>query len=378
MILKNIELNNFRLCESGALNFCDNVNLIYGKNAQGKTNVLEAIYFFARGKSFRGGKDTDIVRFGEKGYSVKISFEKKDGKNTLEYRFYDGQRMRLLNGTKVSAKELIGKFNAVFFCPDHLSIIKAAPSERREFLNIAISQLYSEYVLLLAEHKKLTEGKNALLKSEELIDYTLIASYNEKLAEVNAKIYLYRRDYVEKLKFYVKNTINDISLGKEKADIVYKSDINDEKALLSEVIYEYGKLFKENEKREAAAKMCLVGIHRDDLYFSINDNDARQYASQGQQRSLSLALKIAEGEIIALEKGESPVYLFDDVLGELDEDRKKYVLSRTKGRQMIVTACEKGDYTNLDGLKMIYADGGSYKEEGEKEAEMSEQEAPLP
>lgn len=371
MILKNIELNNFRLCESGSIDFCDGVNLIYGKNAEGKTNVLEAIYFFARGKSFRGGKDTDIVRFGEKGYSIKITFARLDGEHTLEYRFYDGQRMRLLNGARVSAKELIGKFNAVFFCPDHLAIIKAAPSERREFLNIAISQLYGEYVSLLSEHKKLTEGKNALLKSEDTPDFNLIDSYNEKLAEVNAKIYLFRIDYIRKLSLFAKSTISEISGGRENVNIIYKSDISAENSRIENVKFEYERLLKESLPRETAAKMCLIGVHRDDIVFEINGCDARQFASQGQQRSLALALKLSEGEIIAEEKGEAPVYLFDDVLGELDEDRKKYVLSRTLGRQMIVTACEKGDYINLSDLNMIFAEGGRYKIINKEEAPLS-------
>ncbi len=363
MILKKIELNNFRLCERGEIDFNSGVNLLYGKNAEGKTNVLEAIYFFARGKSFRGGKDADIVKFGEKGYSVKITFERADGEHTLEYRYYDGQRQRLSGGVKVSAKELIGKFNAVFFCPDHLSIIKDAPSARREFLNIAISQISSEYVTLLYEHKKLTESKNALLKREEPIDMDLIASYNEKLAEVNAKIYQMRRDYVEKLSKSVKETIKEISGGRENAEIFYKSDVFSDFSQLENVKIYYSNLLKENMPREIAAKMCLVGIQRDDLYFTINQNDARQFASQGQQRSLSLALKIGEGEIIREEKGEAPVYLFDDVLGELDEERKAYVLSRTCGRQMIVTACEKGDYIKLDDVNMIYVEKGEYRNE---------------
>lgn len=362
MILKNIELNNFRLCEKERIDFSSGVNLLYGKNAEGKTNVLEAIYFFSRGKSFRGGKDNDLLRFGEKGFSVKIEFERYDGINSLEYRYYEGQRQRLLNGVKVSAKELIGKFNSVFFCPDHLSIIKAAPSERREFLNIAISQISSEYVILLSEHKKFLEGKNSLLKSEVPYEQALMDAYNEKLCDVSARIYEIRRDYVEKLEESFKNTIKEISLGKEEAEIIYKSDISEKITDFKLIKESYALLFKNYEKREQAAKMSLCGIQRDDLYFTVNGMDARQFASQGQQRSLSLALKIGEGEIIAKEKGESPVYLLDDVLGELDEDRKKYVLSKTDGRQMIVTACEKGDYINLDDVKMIFVEKGTYKE----------------
>lgn len=363
MILKKIELNNFRLCKREVIDFSNGVNLLYGKNAEGKTNILEAIYFFARGKSFRGGKDTDIVRFGENGFSVKIEYEKDNEPNVLEYRFYDGQRKRISNDVKVGIKEFIGKFNAVLFCPDHLSIIKDAPSERREFLNIALSQISGRYVTLLAEHKKLLEGKNALLKSDLPYDVALMDAYNEKLSDVCASIYEMRRDYIKRLSKSFKSTIKEISGGKEEAEIFYKSDIEEEFDDFKLIKEKYSHLFKEFEKREQAAKMSLCGIQRDDLTFTINKMDARQFASQGQQRSLSLALKIAEGEIISDEKGESPVYLFDDVLGELDEDRKRYVLSKTEGRQIIVTACEKGDYINLDDIKIIYVEGGTYREE---------------
>ena len=362
MKLLSIELENFRNCVSEKIEFNDGVNLLYGKNAEGKTNVLEAIYFFARGKSFRGGKDGDIVRFNEKGYSIKIEYEKKGEIYTLEYRYFDGARQRLLNGVKVSVKEAIGKFNAVLFCPDHLSIIKNSPSERREFLNVALSQADSEYILLLSEHKKLTESKNALLKSENGYDRALLLTYNARLCEVNAKIHVKRLDYIEKLSASVKRTIDEISAGKEDIKIFYKSHILADFTRFSEIKYEYEKLFSEYEARENAAGMCLIGPQRDDLVFEINGRDAKLFASQGQQRSLALALKIGEGEILALEKGDLPVYLLDDVLGEFDEERKKYVLSKTFGRQMIVTACEKGDYIDLDELKMIEVSGGRYFE----------------
>ncbi len=360
MKILKIELDNFRNAENESIDFIDGVNLLYGKNAEGKTNVLEAVYFFARGKSFRGGKDSDIVRFSQKGFVIKIDFERKDGLNSLEYRYYDGARQRFLNGVKVSAKETIGKFNAVLFCPDHLSIIKNAPSERREFLNIALSQLYSEYVLLLAEHKKLTENKNALLKSENGIDKNLLDTYNGRLSEVNAKIYIYRKNYIEKLSKSVCKTVSEISGGKENIKISYNSQISADFTRFEEIKILFERLLNENESREISAGICLFGVQRDDILFEINGKDARQFASQGQQRSIALALKIGEGEIIAAEKGESPVYLLDDVLGEFDEDRKKYVLSRTLGRQMIITACEKGDYLNLSEVNMIEVDGGRY------------------
>lgn len=360
MKILKVELENFRNAENETIDFGGGVNLLYGKNAEGKTNVLEAIYFFARGKSFRGAKDSDIVRFSEKGYRTKIEFERKDGIFNLEYRYYEGVRQRLLNGVKVSAKETIGKFNAVLFCPDHLSIIKNAPSERREFLNIALSQLYGEYVTLLSEHKKLTESKNALLKSENF-DKALLYAYNTQLAEVNANIYIYRKEYISELEKSVKRTISEISGGKEDIKISYFSQISADLSRKFDIKMEYANLLRDSEAREIAAGMCLIGVHRDDIIFEINGKDAKSFASQGQQRSIALALKIGEGEILAKEKGENPVYLLDDVLGEFDEDRKRYVLSKTEGRQIIVTACEKGDYINLSDVKMIEVENGRYK-----------------
>ena len=370
MKLLTVELENFRNAVCEKINFNDGVNLLYGKNAEGKTNVLEAIYFFARGKSFRGGKDTDIVRFSKKGYAIKIEYEKKGEIYTLEYRYFDGARQRLLNGVKVTAKEAIGKFNAVLFCPDHLSIIKNSPSERREFLNVALSQADSEYILLLSEHKKLTESKNVLLKSEDGYDVSLMRAYNEKLSEVNAKIHIKRLDYINRLSEVVNRTVKEISGGKEEVKIFYKSSILADFTRFCDVKSEYERLLFEYEKRESAAGMCLIGVHRDDLVFEINGKDAKTFASQGQQRSVALALKIGEGEILAEEKGDLPVYLLDDVLGEFDEDRKKYVLSKTLGRQMIVTACEKGDYINLDEVKMINVQEGKYREEYNAECKM--------
>lgn len=360
MILRKIELENFRNVESASLTFADGVNLLYGKNAAGKTNILEAIYFFTRGKSFRGGKEVDLLRFGETGCRLKLVCEGANGEESLEYAYFNGERQRKKNGVKISVREMVGSFPAVLFCPDHLSLIKSAPSQRREFLNVAISGLYHEYLLLMSEHKKISEQKNALLKSENQIDRALLAAYNEKLAAVSAKIYLYRREYIEKLEQSVRNTIFEISGGREEIKIFYQSDIPAELSRLFEIQSYYRNLFIEHEKREIAAKMSLCGISRDDMQFLIGGMDARLFASQGQQRSIALALKIGEGEMISRILGEAPVYLLDDVLGELDEERKKYILSRTADKQRIVTACEKDDYSELSGVRLYHVENGTY------------------
>lgn len=363
MILESVSLENFRSAKKETILFSPGVNLLYGNNAEGKTNVLEAIYFFARGKSFRATRESEFVRFGEENCNIKIEYLRKRQKEYLEYRYYDGTRLRIKNGVKIAAREMIGNFCAILFCPDHLAVIKRTPAERREFLNAAIAQISPAYISVLGQHKKLLENKNALLRRDDGFDKALMESYNEELAVLSAEILCMRRNYLLALEENVKKTVAEISDKKETVQIEYKCDISSELFRKEEIITAYKNLFSENLSRETVAGMSLFGIQRDDLLFYVNGRDARQFASQGQQRSIALALKLGEGEIAAKEIGEEPVYLLDDVLGELDEDRKRYILSRTGGRQLLVTACEKNDYDTLRGIKKIFVKDGHYTEE---------------
>lgn len=363
MILESVSLENFRSAKKEIIRFFPGVNLLYGNNAEGKTNVLEAVYFFARGRSFRAARENELVRFGEDGCTVKIEYQRRGKKEVLEYRYYDGTRRRSKNGVKITAREMLGNFCAVLFCPDHLAVIKRTPAERREFLNAAIAQLSPAYVSALGRHKKLLENKNVLLRREDGFDFALMESYNEELSALSAEILCLRREYLLSLAASVKKTVAEISEEKENVQIEYKCDISAELSRKEEIIIAYRDLFAKNLARETAAGMSLFGIQRDDFVFYVNGRDARQFASQGQQRSIALALKLGEGEILAKELGEEPVYLLDDVLGELDEDRKRYILSRTGGRQLLVTACEKTDYDTLRGVKKIYVKDGHYTEE---------------
>ena len=352
MILESITLENFRSAENEHIRFDPGVNLLYGNNAEGKTNVLEAIYFFARGRSFRTARESDLVRFGADGCGIGIAFTRRGEKETLDYRYFDGTRRRTKNGVKITAREALGVFCAVLFCPDHLALIKRTPGERREFLNAAIAQISPAYVAALGRHKKLLENKNALLES-----------YNEELAAVSAEILVARRAYLARLSASAARTVAEISGGRETVTTEYACDIPAEISRPEDVMMAYRDLFCTNLARETAARMTLFGVQRDDILFYVNGREARQFASQGQQRSIALALKLGEGEILAAEIGEEPVYLLDDVLGELDEERKSYILSRTGGRQLIVTACEKNDYDALVGVKKIRVCGGHYTED---------------
>ena len=255
---------------------------------------------------------------------------------------------------------MVGNFKAVLFCPDDLTLVKGGPDERREFLNVAISQCFPTYLSLYADYKKSLENRNALLKNASkglYYDENELTAWSESLAEYASSIYIHREDYIKKLEVYAKTFMTEISEGKEELSLMYKSDIsNDCVKKRDEIKKEYIRIFKENITKEKAAGVTLYGPHREDILIKINGNEARIFSSQGQQRSIVLSLKMAEGEVSKSLFGEYPVFLFDDVLSELDEKRQNYVLSGMKDRQIIITSCER---LRTAGL-VIEVKGGSF------------------
>lgn len=346
MIIKSFRAQNFRNIEKCSLEFDGSVNLLLGENAQGKTNAVEGIYLFARGKSFRRGDERDLVRFGAEGFNLSIEYEDRDGKNTLEYSVFGRERRRRKNGYKIArAAEMIGSFKAVLFCPDDLTLVKGGPDERREFLNVAISQCYPSYVNIYSDYKKALENRNAILKAASkglYFDESELSAWSESLAEYASHIYIQRKDYIKKLEVYAKAFMSEISDGKEELTMEYKSDIESKEDISrNEIKEEYSRIFKENLLKERAAGVTLYGPHREDILISLNGKDSRVFSSQGQQRSIVLSLKMAEGEVSRELFSEYPVFLFDDVLSELDEKRQNYVLDGMKKRQIIITSCER-------------------------------------
>lgn len=346
MIIKSFKAKNFRNIESCKLEFSDGTNLLLGKNAQGKTNAVEGIYLFARGKSFRRGDERELVRFGSEGFSVSVEYEDKDGVSTLEYAVFGRERRRKKNGYRISrASEMIGSFRAVLFCPDDLTLVKGGPEERRDFLNVAIAQCYPEYLSVYSDYKKALENRNYILKNASkglYFDEGELTAWSESLSEYASYIYLRRKDYIKKLEVYAKDFMNKISDGEEELSMSYKSDISKDFdfAERERVKEKYKRVFSENIAREKGAGITLFGPHREDILIKINGNDARLYSSQGQQRSIVLSLKMAEGEVSRELYSEYPVFLFDDVLSELDDRRQNFVLSGLSGRQIIITSCE--------------------------------------
>ena len=367
MFCKNITVENFRNIESADVDFCQGTNVLLGENAQGKTNLLEAIYMTAIGKSFRQGSDKDVIRFGEDFASVKNVYVDDVRDMSIGMRIFSDRRAKQIeqNGVKIrKTSDMVGGFKVVLFCPEHLSIIKDGPGERRNFLDVAISQIRPLYMRSLQRYNLILKERNALIKSAEENRTNFDATvdlFSAQLAHEAAVITGYRVRYVEELKRHVSECFSDMTGKRENPILNYIStsklqieDCIDEKKCEA-AFYE---LYSTRHEREIAAESTLWGIHKDDLEIDLDGNRARIFASQGQQRSLSLALKLAEGEIIRNEcGGDYPVFLFDDVLSELDFGRRNYLLSNLSGKQVIMTSCEKKD---INAERIISVENGKF------------------
>lgn len=369
MRLQFANFENFRNIESFSFDFSPGMNIIYGGNAQGKTNVIEGIYIFAGGKSFRRAREKDTIKFDKSFSSLNISYadEKRENKMSVKY-FREAKKECLINGVKIrKMSEFIGNFKAVLFCPEHLAIVKDEPSVRRNFIDSAISQIKPAYLGTLIEYEKILEQKNALLRNAE--DYTEEAfdkTYevlSERLAGDAAYITEVREKYLSILFGHVKNFLSDMTGGKESVSCEYISNLSSKDGVTGkreENAKRYFEMIMAGKEREKGAKTSIFGSHRDDFDIKLDSNSAKIFASQGQQRSIALALKLAEGEICREETGEYPVFLFDDVLSELDRNRKNYILSRLDGKQVIVTSCDEADFSDCTGATKIYVENGKY------------------
>lgn len=363
MIIKKFSATNFRNIDSCNIEFTDGLNLLHGKNAQGKTNALEGIYIFSRGRSFRAREDADLVRFGTEGFHIAIDYADAVGDERLEYSLFGKERLRKRNGYRLkSVTEMLGSFRSVLFYPDNLKIVKGGPEERRNFLNVAISQCFTAYINDYADYKRALENRNCLFRFMQkgmYVDENELAAWSQSTAELAARIYIARREYLAMLAPHAERIAGDISGGTETLTLSYECDVDSDTSTLEDARAQYLRVLTENVDRERAAGVSLYGVHRDDVKICINGLDSRLFASQGQQRTAVLALKLGEGEVIRRLTGEYPVYLFDDVLSELDERRRGYVLSDVAGKQMIITSCESDEYEKY-GAHKIDVSGGVY------------------
>lgn len=355
MFVKKLILNNYRNYDELVFEPEKETNLIYGKNGQGKTNIVEAINFFASLRSHRVSKHKDLIKYEKDFANLTLFFENNDREFEAKITLLPDDRRKMeLNGSKITKNsELMGLFNAVMFSPEDFLIIKEGPSERRRYIDIAISQVKPNYFNTLVEYNKVLKMKNKILKEEgNYLD--LIDVYNEKLAKLGGDIIFYRNKYIEFIKTLTDKLHREITLSLDKFEIKYESCITpDERTVMHK---EYLKKLNKFKSKEIFERTSLFGIHREDIGFFINGNRVREFASQGQQRTVILILRLCQAEYIKEIKGEYPVLLLDDILSELDSERRKYLLNEIRNKQVIITSTDKGSFARRKNTKLIHID----------------------
>ena len=344
MIVKSLEFSSFRNLKDNIIEPCEGINIIFGDNAQGKTNLLEAIWLFSGGHSFRGSKESEFLRFGEKKSELTLKFFSQMREQEAKISFFGSKKEVFLNGVKKPSSAYLSQcFSSVIFSPEHLSLVKGGPGLRRKFLDGAICQQDIKFAVLLSKYQRTINQRNTLLKEinrhPELKE--TLSIWDDSLISLGAQIIFKRLSYIEKLRKHALSFHRGISGEKEELLIEYVSTCG---ASLDDTVYEITeKLYKAFEKsnREDIFLGCTnAGPHRDDLEFNINGLKAKNFGSQGQQRSVILSLKLSEAQLLWDYFGEPPVVLLDDVLSEIDKSRQEYLLSNTRGCQTFITGCE--------------------------------------
>ena len=338
MFIERIKLENFRNYEKEEIIFDKNVNIIYGDNAQGKTNILEAIFVCSLGKSFRTNKEKELIN-KEKNYSkIEMISSKEDRNVKINFEIQEKKKFYINDIQTKKTSEILGKNYIVLFTPEDISILKNEPSKRRRFLNIMISQLRPMYVHLLSEYNKIIEQRNIYLKQIKFEGKSVnnLEIWDEQLIKLGTKIYEYRKEFIEK----INKNIYDIHLktteNKEKIEIKYISNIGKI----------YSESLKKNKNSDIQKGYTEIGIHRDDFEIYINKNKVSIYGSQGQRRTTIISLKLAEAEVIYEEIGERPVILLDDFMSELDKKRIQGLFENIKENQVIITCTDSFKINN--------------------------------
>lgn len=367
MLIKNLQLKNYRNYSDLNLDFDEKINIFYGNNAQGKTNILETLYLLALAKSHRTSKEKELIQWDNSFSIIKGSFLTKTGNLKLEVQLYKkGKKVKINNLEKRKISEYIGAINIVIFSPEDLDLIKGSPQNRRKFLNTEIAQINPTYIYHLSQYQKIIYQRNNLLKdfskaSKNKIE--LLEIWDEQLLEHGTKIIFKRLEFLRQLEIWANEIHYRITNNKENLSITYKSFFSTKNTLLSE--NDILELYKENllklRDRELIRGVTLIGPHRDDLEFYLNNVNVQYFASQGQQRTTALSLKLAEIELINEKIGEYPILLLDDVLSELDQIRQTHLIKtfEKKVQTIITTTSIKNiDPQTLEQASIFYIENG--------------------
>ncbi len=364
MIVNRLELDFFRNYVHEAWSFSPRINVIYGENAQGKTNLLEAVAYLSTASSYRARYERELIQFGVDHAFLKAEVEARERTFELEARLSRGARRQLFsNGVRLrSAGELLGILHTVLFSPEHLSLIRDGPAARRRFLDECICQLRPRYAAALTEYRRLLEQKSCILKEcdakPSLLD--TLDDFNLRMAQMGAILIHYRSHFIEKLGKAARQIHLDFSGGREELALGYStvSTLSDPMASPREILPRLLEHQESHRRAELESRQCLSGPHKDDLEVSLGGKNAKAYGSQGQVRTAALSLKLAARELFWGDTGEWPVLLLDDVLSELDERRRSFVLERIQGGQVFITCCEAEAVTGLkEGKSFLIREG---------------------
>ncbi|WP_017185399.1 DNA replication/repair protein RecF [Alkalibacillus haloalkaliphilus] len=350
MYIKEISVENYRNYDELSLQFDNQINVIIGENAQGKTNLMEAIYVLAFTKSHRTSKDKELIKWDSNYAKIKGDVFKRNRSFPLEVIFSQkGKKAKFNHIEQKRLSDYIGALNVVMFAPEHLNLVKGSPQERRKFIDMEIGQIQPVYIYHLGQYQKILKQRNALLKDlqrQKQTDRTMLKVLTEQLIEHGSIVLKKRLQFLQKLREWATPIHDGISRGLEALTIDYEGSINvSEDTELERIIEIYTSYYDSIEDREVERGTTLAGAHRDDLVFYVNDRNVQTYGSQGQQRTTALSLKLAEIELIDQEVGEYPILLLDDVLSELDDHRQSHLLNTIQGKvQTFVTT------TSVDGI----------------------------
>ena len=363
MNVKKIALNGFRNYDFAVAEFDEGTNVICGRNAQGKTNLLEAVYMLSCGRSFRTRFDKELIGFDYSGADILADVFSHEREQTINIQLRRGTAKKIMvNASKRSASELANVVNTVLFCPDDLNLIKEGAAVRRRLMDNAISQIRPKYAEILSDFNRLYEHKTRILKDwhEKPSLLETLDEFSDGMARASAQLIRYRAAFAARLSKAAAPIHRDFSNSLEELEINYKtiSSVTDPYASAKEIYYEICEHQESHRQAELESCQCLTGAHKDDLEIYINGRAARSFASQGQTRTAALSLKLAEREIFLAETGEYPILLLDDVLSELDTKRQEFVLNRIGGGQTLISCCEDEGISSRTGGRVIFVDKG--------------------
>lgn len=368
MKIQRLTLDNFRNYETGDIALADEVNVFIGENAQGKTNALEAIYFLAMGKSHRTGKDSECIRSTASRASVRGEITVKEHPHSLQIDITANGKRASVNGvSQPKMTDFLGHFQVVLFAPEDLQLVKGSPGVRRRFIDMELGQTHPKYLYHLTQYNRVLQQRNTLLKQAK-VDWDYIGVFDEQLAEHGAEVTLRRHRFIKEMKKYASNIHEHIARGRETLCIAYQPSIRLESDFTLETVNsltsQYLRLLQTKRQQDFQTGYTSVGPHRDDMVFYIDDQSVQSFASQGQQRTVALAIRLAEIEFIHEEVGDYPVLLLDDVLSELDDHRQTNLIISMHDRvQTVITTTSLAPFHGmLEGqMRLFHVHSGIIK-----------------